>query len=175
MPIRFKTNLLKINSSTVLIFPQNVSEKLSSRGLTMVKGTINEFSFQTTLEPDGKKSHWFEVNKTILEAIHSSASESVDLVIEQSRVWSEPKLQTDFKKALKESTNAKTTWDDITPFARWEWIRWIGSTKNSETQIKRIKVACSKLSAGNRRPCCFNSSQCTVTNLSHNGVLLEPN
>jgi len=31
----------------------------------MVKGTINNFPFQTELEPDGKGSHWFRIDENL--------------------------------------------------------------------------------------------------------------
>src|SRR5260221_5937105 len=160
--IKFKTKLLQIGSWTILRLDKSTSAKLSSRGLVMVEGTINGFLFQTTLEPDGKGSHWFEVDNIMQQAIHATAGDTVELLIEQSREWSEPKVPENLKKALSANPKAQATWKVITPFARWEWIRWIGATKNPETVTKRIGVACSKLKAGDRRPCCFNSNQCTV-------------
>jgi hypothetical protein len=37
-----------------------------------------------------------------------------------------------------------------------------------------IQVALSKLETGERRPCCFNRNLCTATEVSKNGVLIEP-
>lgn len=172
--ISFKEKLLKIASWTLLRLPKSASSKLSSRGLAMVEGTINGFRFQTALEPDGKGSHWFRVDETMQKAAKADAGDTVTLVIEQSREWSEPTVPADLKKALSSTPKAESTWKDITPFARWEWIRWTGATKNPETHKRRIDVAISKLKSGDRRPCCFNSNQCTVPYVSNGGVLLEP-
>ena len=56
--------------------------------------------------------------------------------------------------------------------ARWEWVRWVGATKNPDTRAKRVDVSISKLRAGSRRPCCFDLSSCTDPELSKNGKLL---
>jgi len=53
-------------------------------------------------------------------------------------------------------------------------MRWIRATKNDDTRKRRIEVALSKLTAGMRRPCCFNRNLCTEPSVSHNGVLLAP-
>jgi Domain of unknown function (DUF1905) len=66
--IRFETKLCKIGSWTILRLPESASVKLPSRGQTMVEGTINGLHFQTPLEPDGKLSHWFRVDKAMREA-----------------------------------------------------------------------------------------------------------
>lgn len=65
------------------------------------------------------------------------------------------KIPADFKKALGSASKAKETWDDITPLARNEWICWITSAKQESTRKRRIKGGLSKLSAGDRRPCCW--------------------
>jgi Bacteriocin-protection, YdeI or OmpD-Associated/Domain of unknown function (DUF1905) len=172
--IRSEAKLFKLGSWTLLRLPQSASAKLPSRGMTMVEGTINGFSFQAALEPDGKGSHWFKVDNTMREAAGADAGDTVTLAIEPAREWAEPELPADLKNALTADPRAHTLWMDITPMARWDWIRWIGATKQPETRRRRIETACSKLNAGHRRPCCFNRSLCTDPSVSHNGVLLEP-
>jgi hypothetical protein len=172
--ISFKTKLFEINTWTLLRFPKEASLKLSTRGMAMIVGTINGFLFQTALEPDGMGSHWFKVDSTMQKGANAKAGDSVELVVTQSREWSEPTVPSDLKEALDSNPKATSVWKDITPFARWEWIRWIRATKKEETRKKRIGVALSKLSKGDRRPCCFNSNQCTVPYVSNGGILLEP-
>jgi len=139
----------------------------------MVEGTINGFRFQTALEPDGKGSHWFRFNKTMHEATGADAGDTVTLAIEPTKEWPEPKVPADLKNALAAAPKAHALWMDTTPNARWDWIRWIGSTKQPETRKRRIEVACSKLKAGERRPCCFNRNLCCEPYVSNNGVLIE--
>ncbi len=140
----------------------------------MVAGSVNGFRFQAALEPDGKGSHWFKVDKTMSKAIRADVGDTVTLAIEPVKEWSEPNVPADLKKALAAAPQAYTLWMDITPMARWDWIRWISSTKQAETRRHRIDVALSKLKAGSRRPCCFNRTVCTDPYVSNNGVLLEP-
>ena len=172
--IRFEAKLFKIGSWTLLRLPKSASAKLPSRGMTMVGGTINDFRFQAALEPDGKGSHWFKLDKTMRKTVGADVGDTVMLAIEPVKEWSEPNVPADLKKALAVVPQAHTLWMDITPMARWDWIRWIGSTKQPETRKRRIETALSKLKAGDRRPCCFNRTVCTEPYVSNNGVLLEP-
>ena len=64
-------------------------------------------------------------------------------------------------------------WNEITPMARWEWVRWVNATRNPDTRRRRVDVSISKMKSGKRRPCCFNLSACTDPDLSKNGRLLE--
>jgi hypothetical protein len=172
--IHFKTQLFTIGSWTITQLPQEASKQLPSRGLVMVKGTINGMPLMTALEPDGNGSHWFSVDKKLRDAIGSEAGDTVALAIEPTKEWIEPVVPADIQKALTADPKANATWKSVTPMARWEWIRWIRATNSAETRARHIEVACSKLGRGERRPCCFNSGMCTEPAVSKNGVLLAP-
>ena len=64
-------------------------------------------------------------------------------------------LPEDLEEALRLDRQALSTWDDITPLARNEWICWIQSAKKPETRRKRILWGCENLRDGKRRPCCW--------------------
>ena len=68
---------------------------------------------------------------------------------------SEARVPMDLRKALAANPKAKAQWSDLTPIARRDFISWIESAKQPETHRRRIEVACSKLVAGKRRPCCY--------------------
>jgi hypothetical protein len=140
----------------------------------MVEGTINGFHFHTPLEPDGKWSHWFKTDATLLKAAHAVIGDTVTLAITPIKEWPEPVVSADLKNALAATPQARDLWQRITPMARWEWVRWIRATNQEETHKRRIEVTCSKLKAGERRPCCWNRNLCTEPYVSKNGILLEP-
>jgi hypothetical protein len=167
--IRFEAKLFRpdatanLGSATLLTLPKDASAQLPSRGMTVVEGTLNGFPFQAALEPDGQGSHWFRVHKTLCEAAGADVGDTVTLAIEPVKECPEPKVPADLENALAANPEAHTLWMAITPLARWDWIRWIGAAKQQETRKRRIEVACSKLKAGKRRPCCFDRNQCTLT------------
>ena len=172
--ISFETRLFKIGAWTLLRLPKGASAKLPSRGMVMAKGTINGFYFQAALEPDGKGSHWLKVDNAMRKAIRADAGGTVTLEVEPIKKWPEPRAPGDLKKALAADQQARNLWMDVTPNARWDWIRWINATKNPETRGIRIEKTLSKLKSGKRAACCFDRSQCTEPEVSKNGVLLEP-
>lgn len=178
--IRFETKLFKINSWTILRLSESASAKLPSRGMTMVSGTINGVPFKTLLEPDGKygpglrPSHWFSPDKKLLDDANATVGDTVQVSLEPTKEWIEPEVPIDVKKALSSSSKAEALWKDITPMARWDWIRWIRAVKTPETRQKHIEIALDKLNKGIRRPCCFNRNLCSEPYVSKNWVLLEP-
>ena len=153
----------EIGSGILLTLPQDVSANLPSRGITLVKGTINGAPFQAVLEPDGKGSHWFKVSEAIREAAKADVGDTVTLEIAPTKDWPEPKVPTDLAQALAADPSAQALWRAITPMARWDWIRWIGATRHPQTRQRRVDVAIDKLTSGKRRPCCFDRNQCTLT------------
>lgn len=178
--ISFSTTLYKINSWTILRLPEEASAKLPSRGMIMVKGTLNGIPFKTLLEPDGrygqgkKPSHWFKPAPELLDDARAKAGDLVEVSLEPTKEWVEPEMPGDVKKALADSPKAKALWNDITPLARWDWIRWIRAVKTEDTRKKHLDVMLDKLNKGMRRPCCFNRNLCSEPRVSKNWVLLEP-
>ena len=64
-------------------------------------------------------------------------------------------LPGELRVALQRDPAALSTWLDITPLARNEWICWMQSAKKPETRRKRLDWGRSSLSEGKRRPCCW--------------------
>jgi hypothetical protein len=174
LTIRFETTALKIGEWIILRLPERASAKLPSRGMTLVEGTVNGFHSKIVLEPDGKGSHWFRVDSELSKSAGLEAGTTVTMAIEPSKEWPEPEVPSDLKKALASDPQANALWMDITPMARWDWLRWIRSTSNLETRNRRIKVTLSKLKSDKRRPCCFNRNLCSEPEVSKNGILVEP-
>ena len=173
--IRFDATLYTIDEWTILRLPEKASENLPSRGQVAVQGTINGHRFRTVLEPDGSSGHWLRIGEDLQQAAAIRGGDTAMLEIEPLKDWPEPDVPQDFETALAAAPQKiRDLWRDITPMARWEWVRWVNATKNPDTRKQRIDVSISKMAGGKRRPCCFNLAACTDPDLSKNGRLLEP-
>ena len=157
-----------IGDMRILRIPPDISQAFPSRSLNMLGGTINGQPLVAPLEPDGAGSHMLLLEDRWV----GLEQDKIHLDFDITPDWPEPEIPTDVREALDE-TGLMDTWHDLTVKARWEWLRWIRSTKVDATRRKRIAVAMSKLSQGDRRPCCFNSASCTIPELSKSGVLLQ--
>ena len=172
--IRFTAKLTAIGSQLILRLPKSASRRLPSRGMSMVEGTFGGHAFQAPLEPDGMGSHWLRVSPAMFKAARAREGDSVSVALAPMALWPEPEVPADVAEALASDQQARSVWLDITPLARWDWIRWIGSTRNPDTRTIRIEKTLSKLRSGKRAACCFDRSQCTDPLVSRNGVLLAP-
>jgi Bacteriocin-protection, YdeI or OmpD-Associated/Domain of unknown function (DUF1905) len=172
--IRFDAAPYTIDKWTIVSLPATASAKLPSRGQVAIRGTINGHEFQTVLEPDGSRGHWMRLDGRLQQAAAVSADNTATLEIEPIKEWPEPNLPNDFEAALAAAPQKiQDIWQDITPMARWEWIRWVNATRNPDTRKRRVEVSISKMNSGKRRPCCFDLAACTDPYLSKNGKLLE--
>jgi len=124
--------------------------------MVMVECSAGGLDFDVAFEPDGEGSHWGLLPPGI-------QPETLEWHFRIPKVWAEPNVPEDILAMLHANPEALATWQDITPAARWDWIRWVGATKNPETRKKRLDSIPSRMSAGKRRPCCFDRAQCTLT------------
>lgn len=152
-----------LGSALLVHLPKKASAQLPSRGMTLVRGILDKTEFVTALEPDGHGSHWLIVDDDLRARAGIKADESVKLTIEQSNDWPEPDLPDTWQMTLVADEAVLSVWQDITPLARWDWIRWMRGAKQTTTRQRRIEQARSMLLAGKRRPCCFNRTECTFT------------
>ncbi len=171
--IRFEAQMRRLGPWTVLSLPDDASAKLPSRGQVAVEGLVNRVGFRAVLEPDGRRGHWLKVDEKLRRALAVSDGETVALEVEPSKEWPEPVIPGDFKAALAGAPDISDLWREITPMARWEWVRWISATRNPGTRMRRVAVAVSKLRSGKRRPCCFDLAACTDPDLAKNGKLVD--
>jgi len=173
--LRFEATLYTIDNVTMLRLPGHASEKLPSRGQVAVQGRFNGQEFKTVLEPDGSGGHWMKVEEELQRTADSKPGHSAKLEIQPTKYWPELDVPRDLEAALaKAPRKIHSVWNEITPMARWEWVRWVNATSNPETRKRRIDVSISKMNSGKRRPCCFNLSACTDPQLARNGRLREP-
>lgn len=170
----FEASVGAVGSTVLIVLPKEVSAPLPSRGMVAITGTINGHDFWSVLEPDGRGSHWLKIDEKLRRAVHVSVGDTVSLQIEPTKEWHEPDVPADILAGLKADPEGYKIWQNITPMARWDWIRWIRATNNPDTRANHITVALSKLKHGIRRPCCFNRSLCTDFTVSKGGVLLAP-
>lgn len=173
--IQFKTKLYPLKDWTILAVPKDESIKLPARGQVSVSGTVNGHAFTTVLEPDGRWSHWMRVTDDLQKAAGVKPGDIVSVEITTGQAWPEPMLPKDFADALKVAPEkVREKWKDITPMARWEWVRWMNATLSDETRAVRIEKTVSKLNGKHRRPCCFDLAACTEPYLMKNGQLMQP-
>ena len=171
-PIRFRTALEAVGTATILRLPEQASARLPSRGQVAAHATIDGHEVTTVVEPDGAKGHWIKVSAALPQEAGLAAGDVVSVTLQVAADWPEPDVPGDLAEALAAApARIRDVWADITPMARWEWVRWVNATANPDTRRRRVEVTISKMDHGKRRPCCFDLSACTDPELARNGKL----
>ncbi|MGL4758108.1 MAG: YdeI/OmpD-associated family protein [Patescibacteria group bacterium] len=168
--ISFKAKVVNIAGVDIISIPTPISNNFPSRGPLYGIGKLDGIEFESIVEPDGHKSHYINISDLHLaKKIKNGIELNVEFNI--TKEWPEPQLDQDIITRLTSNKTAFSTWKVTTNMAKWEWKRWINSTKNKLTREKRIEVGLDKLQKGMKRPCCFNSSGCTNPTISKSGKL----
>lgn len=161
---KFKTTLLcpacpgEDDTWCFIVLPKPASDILPRRGRTGANVTLNGYTRQALLEPDGKLSHWLKVTKAMCTAAGIDPGQKVEVEVSPLERQPELAVPPDLQKALKANPQAQATWQATTTLARIDWIHWIESAKQSKTRQKRIDSGCDMLGAGKKRVCCFDPS-----------------
>jgi hypothetical protein len=173
--VRFEATLYTIGGSTILRLPEKASNQLPSRGQVAVQAIVNGHACQTVVEPDGESGHWVRIDAKQRRAASLRAGDTAEVALVPLEDWPEPMVPRDLQAALAAAPDKiQELWKDITPMARWEWVRWVNATRNPDTRHRRVEVSISKMQSGKRRPCCFNLAACTDPDLSKSGKLIKP-
>jgi hypothetical protein len=133
-PIRFEAELSTIDDTSLLRLPEAASEQLPSRGQVAVHATLDGHWFETVVEPDGRRGHWVRVERPLEQAAGIGPGDTAELTLEVAPHWPEPDVPEDLAAALAAApARIRDVWEDITPMARWEWVRWVRATRNPAT------------------------------------------
>jgi len=136
--VRFEATLYTIDGSTLLRLPEKASNQLPSRGQVAVQATVNGHAFQTVAEPDGESGHWVRIDAKQQRAAALRTGDTAEVALVPLEEWPEPDVPQDLQAALAAAPDKiQELWKDITPMARWEWVRWVNATRNPGTRQRR--------------------------------------
>ncbi len=173
--VRFEAELVTIDDTVLVRLPEDASRQLPSRGQVAVHAALDGHAFDTVVEPDGRRGHWIRVDEALRAATGVGPGDTTAVSLEVADEWPEPEVPDDLAGALAGAPEAiRDVWGDITPMARWEWVRWVQATRNPDTRARRVEVSIDKMDHGKRRPCCFDLASCTDPELARSGKLRQP-
>ena len=134
-PISFAADLTTIEDTALVRLPKAASDQLPSRGQVAVEPRW----VGTASRPSS--------SRTAAVATGSASTKTSSGLPESARVtppsspwtwcpdWPEPDVPDDLAAALADApSRIRDVWQDITPMARWEWVRWVQATRNPQTR-----------------------------------------
>ena len=127
--------------------PVDVLEWFGTRARVPIRGTINGFTFRSSLMPMGG-CHMMPVNKTLCRGAGVKAGDVVDVVmerdVEERTVEAPPAL----KRELARSKAAQARWDGLAFTHKKEMAISISGAKQEETKKRRLAKVMQVLKTG---------------------------
>jgi uncharacterized protein YdeI (YjbR/CyaY-like superfamily) len=121
----------------VIRLPFNVHKLWKVRGQLRVKGTINSFSFRTTLFPTGDGHHYMIVNKTMQKGASVQPGMEAHFTMEPDTEERPVPVSPELERALKQSRRLQKFFQSLTPYTRKEAARLVTEAKSAESRTRR--------------------------------------
>jgi hypothetical protein len=161
--LKFKTKILgrEIGAVAVIAPPFDVMEVFGTRARVPVRGTINGFSFRSSLMPMGDClpgartpgffcSHLMPVNKTLRQGAGVEPGDTVSVVMERDDAPRTVEVPPLLKKELAKSKTAQSNWKRLSFTNQKEIALSIAGAKQEETRDRRLAKAMDILKTGEK-------------------------
>lgn len=130
---------------TFLTVPFSVEKVFGTKARLAVKGTINGFTFRSSLFPAGNGSHTMMVNKSLQKGAKAGAGDTVKVALEPGTALRTVPVPADLKKVLTQTKEANAAFDKLPYSHRKEYVDWIEDAKKPETRARRVQKAVSRV------------------------------
>jgi hypothetical protein len=149
---RFKVKLIGHEGTSVAALkpPFDVVEVFQRKSRVPVKGTINGFSFRSSLSNMGD-GHMMPVNAQLRAGAHCKGGDTVDVVLELDEDERKVEVPAYLKKIINSDAKAQEFWRKLSLTHQKEYVRGIDGAKRPETREKRIAAMMEALRKGRRK------------------------
>lgn len=134
--MHFTAQIIRRGSRTFLVLPKEVADRWGEKPHHYVAGTIHARPIRGRTEVQGEQ-YILPLGATWLRDNDIQAGMNVECVLSlESPVIEE--LAHDIASAIEAEPQAKAFFEEIAPFYRKNYLRWIEDAKRPETRAKRI-------------------------------------
>ncbi len=130
---------------TIARVPFHPADVWPVRNRLRVKGTINGFSFRTSLFGSSQDGHVLLVNKTMQKAAGATLGSMVDLVLEPDLEERTATIPVELTKILKQDRALKQWFAELNYSARKDIGNWISSVKNPDIRARRAEQVAERM------------------------------
>jgi len=127
--------------------PIDVPRTFGTRGRVPVRGTINGFSFRSSLMPCGGP-HVMPVNQALRRGAGAKPGDMVDVVLERDDEPRTVEPPAELAKELAKSQKARERWEKLAFTPKKEMANCILEAKQEETKKRRLQKVMGVLKTG---------------------------
>ena len=136
--IRFEARLVTgFRSWMGVEVPERVTERLRTRGLVAVEGSVNGFAFRGSLAPTGR-GHFMCLKKAFREDCGVQPGQTVQIVLRPVRERPILKVPAELEAALAANAEARRWWDALSASKHRIATIWISQAKSTEVRVYRV-------------------------------------
>ena len=153
--VRFEVELQPEGSSTYVVVPDDIGERLGVRGRTSVVGTLNGHPYRNQVMPytfdGGEKRLLMPVNNAVRKAAGGlQAGDVVTFELERDEASRSATVEVpaDLQAALDADPALRARWDALAPSHRREHAEFVAEAKRSETRQRRLSQTVQRLRDG---------------------------
>ncbi|MFP4368890.1 MAG: YdeI/OmpD-associated family protein [Candidatus Kapaibacterium sp.] len=128
-------------SEAAIIMPFDSESVFGTRAEVNVSGTIDDISFNNTLQPLGGGKHILVLNNRLLSQLKKGVGNIVHLILQTKEPAATMELPDDFDSALEQNAVAKEYFERLSPSHKRDYLDWINESKQDETRESRIEKA----------------------------------
>lgn len=145
MPYQFRAALegSTRSSGTYVCIPPSVMKGFGGRIRVPVRATINGVTWRTTIANMGA-GPMIGVTAATRKAAGVERGDRITVSIVEDAAERTVNVPTDFANAMTKTQ--RNAYDSMSYTHRKEYVRWIEAAKRPETRLRRIALACAKLS-----------------------------
>lgn len=135
---------------TVLVPPFSVEKTWGTKARVPVKGTMNGYSFRSSLFPMGDGKHCIMVNKDLQKGAGVGQGDTVSVVLEVDTEPRVVKVPAELKRALAKNAKAKAVFEKYSYSHQKAYVEFITEAKRKETRERRVEKIVARLAAGKK-------------------------
>jgi|ERR1700679_1274398 Domain of unknown function (DUF1905)/Bacteriocin-protection, YdeI or OmpD-Associated len=136
---------------TFLPIPFSVEKEFGKKTRVPVSGTINGFSFQNSLMPEGDGTHSMMVSKELQAGSHAKAGDKVKVSLQIDETERVVEVPRELQDAFEADARAAAAFEVLAYSHRKEYAEWISTAKKPETKVARVAKAIALLKSGVKR------------------------
>lgn len=147
---RFKAKLFQATpggEAAFIYVPFDTEKVFGTRARVPVRGTVNGYSFRSSIFPMGGPRHLMAVNREMRAGAKVKIGDTAAFFMERDEAPRVVAVSPELKKALAANPTAKEAFNKRSYTHRKEFARWIADAKQPETRQRRMQKAIQMLLA----------------------------
>jgi hypothetical protein len=138
-PFRFTARIGIAGINPFVSVPEDIRRALGGTGNIPVKGTVNGFSFRSTLVPVRKGPYRLYVNMDMRKGSGADTGDTVEIILGPDTMPRHEPIPGLLEQALELHPGARAAWNALVPSRRRAILRYLNSLKGRDALGRNVE------------------------------------